>query len=176
MAEAAAKATLPDAPKSMAALRFEEYMIPELLEMLADMHDESPILKQFPFDQNMAQRMLVAAIVNQEAVCGFACIDFTSGGIIGILVCTMSTLCVSTQPVARDVLLYMRPEYRNEFVMKHLLDAFSAWAKRLDASTVFFTDMTGLNEKLLKPMKSLGWKTIGQQMMREIEAPKEEKK
>lgn len=177
MTAAAAPATLPDAPKSMAALRFEEYMLPELLDMFKDMHEESPVLQQFPFEEKMVERVIATAIMNQEVVCGFACIDFTSGTIVGMLVCTMSTLCVSPEPIARDVLLYMRPAYRNEFVAKHLLDAFAGWAKRLGAAALFFTDITGLNDKLGKSMKATGWKQIGSAMMRAIEQakPKETK-
>lgn len=163
-------AVLPEAPKSMAAVRFEPWMAKEILEIFADLHEESAVMKLFEYNEERVKKMVAAAVMHPEHVCGFACVDFATQTIVGLMIGSLGITYFSDEPIANDVVLYMRPEHRNEFVAKHLLDAYTAWAKRLKIEKMFFTHLSGIgHEKLAKTMKALGWKSIGQQMMRTAE-------
>lgn len=162
---------LPEAPKTMAAVRFEEWMADELLAMFAELHEESPVMKLFEYNEERIKKMIVAAVMHPQNICGFACVDFTNRSIVGLMIGALGQTYFSDEPIANDVVLYMRPEYRNEFVAKQLLDAYAGWAKRLKIEKMFFTSLlSGIGQdKILKAMKAHGWKAIGSQMMKVAE-------
>lgn len=169
-AKAAPAAALPEAPKSMAAISFEEWMVKDILEMFAELHAESPVMKLFEYNEERVKRMIAASVMHPDHVCGFACVDFTNQSIVGLVIGSLGITYFSDEQVANDIVLYMRPEYRNEFVAKHLIDAYISWAKRHKIEKMFFSHLSGIApDKMGKTLKALGWKSVGPQFMRVIE-------
>lgn len=150
-------------------ISFEEWMFRELTEMAMDAYNESDVMRKFEYSEVRVQETIAMAIFAPERLCGFACVDMEKKRILGVLVATVAGVYWSLERVANDVIVYVRPEARDSFVAKRLLEAYEKWAKKMSIKKIFFIQTTGVAPlRTTKFLELLGWRHIGSQMMKEI--------
>lgn len=151
-------------------VRFEEWMLPEIFEMMKDAYEESDVMKRFPFSERRVLEMLEYATIDPRLFSNASIKMGKERPIIeGVVVASVGSMFYTEEPIVNDVVVYVRPEFRNSFVLRRLLVAYERWAQRIGVKKLIFTQGTGNSpDRTEKLMEGFGWKWIGSMMIRDM--------
>lgn len=81
---------------------------------------------------------------------------------VGVLAGHMSEYYFSSDKLARDVLWYVREEYRSSGAGLVLLEMFERWSKAQGASVVYLSQDSGINmDRFTRMMEKRGYSLVG---------------
>lgn len=124
--------------------------------MLEAVHNESPRLSQYTFDANQAEKTIRNIISRHDAMGRVAILN---GEVIGCMGAIISPQLTSSELVASELLLYVKPEYRGGRTALMLVRAFEKWSG--DLPKVVGSSL-GINDKLaIDFYKRLGYDVTG---------------
>ena len=128
-----------------------------LLALAAEMHAESRF-SRFAFVPEKVRAMLATLIVADD---GFLWV-FDDGDVIGALAATVFEHWFSSDRVAQDVGLFVRPDRRGGAAAAALIDRYIVWAHERGAVDVELGVNTGVRpERTGKLLERLGARLVG---------------
>lgn len=148
---------------SVVVLRFEEWMLRELAELIKAAHAESPLMSAFNFSETRVENMIGHAIFAPDRVCGFAAAEMDDRKIIGLIIGSVSGICWSDELIANDLITYIAPTFREGALTQQLLEAYAKWATKLGATKLFFGRTA---EAAPTDYDFEGWTRVGAQLMK----------
>ena len=129
--------------------------IPAIVEMCRACHDESPVFSHLSFSvERVAETMSV--FITES--CGAVFIAEKNDQIIGFSVVCAASHWSSTDLIAEEEMIYIRPEHRGGFAIARLISAMNAWADIKGAKYLFSGCITGIEpEKVAGLYERLGF-------------------
>lgn len=124
------------------------------------MHAESPRFSQLTYDAGKVDALLRNAVHDSRYFTLVAAEE--DGEIIGAFVGFMMEHWCSTDQVAQDISIFVRPDRRGGILAARLAKAFIYWAQDRGAKQIVLGISTGVKvEETAKLYKSLGLKQFG---------------
>ena len=122
-------------------------------------HAESVFKDFVGYDQ---KKLLGVARKYAEEGDHFLAIAMDGDRSVGVLAGHISDYYFSSDRLARDVLWYVREEYRNTGAGLVLLDMFERWSKARGAAVVYLSQDSGINiDKFTRMMEKRGYAFVG---------------
>ena len=143
----------------MTSLReIENKDLPMLIDMGAQMHKESGY-SVIQYSREKIQGIFANAIILSD-VLGLASED--DEGIYGLMLAAVSEHWCSTDRVAYDLALYVKPERRGGMAAIRMIRYYVRWAQERGAKMISLGTSTGINsERVSKLYERLGFKKVG---------------
>lgn len=92
----------------------------------------------------------------------FLCIAVDAGKCVGVFAGHLGELYFSYDKLARDVLWYVREEYRKVGVGLVLIDKFEDWARSREVRVVYLSQDSGIHmDKFTRMMERRGYDLVG---------------
>jgi GNAT superfamily N-acetyltransferase len=151
--------------------------IPDVVDLLYQMYQESPTYKALAFDIGRIEEMagLVMeggfAVVYEASAAvadGNSSAEPQKGEIVGVMAGATYKPAFSRDLMACDYVLYVRPDFRG-FVAVRLVAAFIAWAKSKGVKLITAGVTAGIdNDKAIQLYEIMGFKKSGVSLMMEV--------
>ena len=141
---------------------------PQLLEMAAAMHAESPRFQHLGYSEekmyDVIQRLLA------ENIGGIVTIDAENGRLAGMFGFLIVEYFFSFEKVATDLGIYVRPEFRGTSAFPRMLRMFEDWTDQLGVADKQVSVTTGVNtERVVRAFERLGYSHYGEVMVKKDE-------
>lgn len=128
----AATAKKPEPVTDRIVISTEEWMIGEIVELLKGQYLEDSERQKFQFKEPRVENMVALSVFRPEVFCGFAAVDMGTREIVGVFIGALTANFYSEDPIAGDVAVYVRPEYRDDVeLLGRMIASFESWAKKL---------------------------------------------
>lgn len=133
--------------------------LPALLALGERMHAESPHFRQITFSAGKLAETLVDVLDSPN---GFLMVGDAKGEIAGVMVGLAVEHWCSTDLVATDLALYVKPEFRGSMLAARLIARYKSWAHALGAKIISVGISTGVNvEQTARLYEAMGFKRFG---------------
>lgn len=140
--------------------------IPELLRMIAAEHEElQGPLAGLGLDLSRTREVLKASMRADD---DHVLVSEVDGEIRGLLWFVVGDFVPwSSDVVAVDQVVYVKPQYRGSFTAAALVRRYTALARELGAAAAYLSTSSGINEEATVGFyQSSGYQPVGRQMMR----------
>lgn len=98
--------------------------VPEIVELGAVMHAESPRFQRFPYDAGKVADVAATMILSPKSIVILA----DCHGIVGIFGGFIAEHFFSTAKYASDAVMFVHPDYRGGATFPRMLKTFEKWA------------------------------------------------
>ena len=112
------------------------------------MHAESPAYNQFEPDYEFTEQVCHNTIVNEQ----FGNLAFSDDELIGLMIGWAGNIPWVKQMSAHDLVLYVKPEFRNGTVGIRLIRSFEDWALDKGIDYIFVGVSADINASMVNQM------------------------